>query len=272
MPDSPHLAVASALSSRFRAVLAEAWHFGRHWGGHFSVLHAGPYTPAKEETFRTAFSSLGLPEDTSFHCAEGPAADTLIRLARENRVDMLLAGALERDLEPHFLSGVARELLRRAPCSLVLFTKPQDEPVPPHRVVVMVDYSPAARAALQAAIDFAHRHSIEEFHVLSVFTPFAAARARMGNQDEPAGNTQDEQARLDDFVSQICTTDLPIDTRVIQSTTGMGAADFIKSIGADLLVIPAASNAEGNTLLSTSMDWVAQVIPCTLWVVKPSTA
>jgi len=263
-----HLAAACALSPRLHGVLAEARRFAALFDARFSVLHAGEQTTAHEERFRAALEKAGLPGDTTIHWAGGAPAPALIGLAEKAHVDLLVAGALERDAAPHFLSGVARSLLRGAPCSLLLFTDPREQPCPFRRIVVLTDFTDSAREALSLALHVAEREQAEVLHVLSVHTPFTAARAQLGSEAGPGRHAHDEEAMLDDFVAFAAESPVPIDTRVIHSTTGMGASDFTKTIEADRLVIPAIADGAGSTLLPPYMDWVMQVIPCPLWVVK----
>jgi nucleotide-binding universal stress UspA family protein len=269
MSDPAHLAVACALSPRLRGVLAEASRFAGLFDARVSILHAGARSETTEKQFATAIGEAGLPAETPVHWAAGEPAAALSGLADEQSADILAAGALERDVEMQFLSGVARGLLRSARCSLVLFTKPSEQPQPFRRIVVLTDFTPAAAEALRLALHVAEREKVEVLHVLSVFTPFTAARAKLGTEDEgPARHERDEEGMLADFVSGAADSPVPIETRIIHTTTGMGASDFTKTIEADLLVVPAETTAEGETRLPTSMDWVMQVIPCNLWVVK----
>ncbi len=269
MSDPAHLAIACALSPRLRGVLAEAARFAGFFGAKVSILHAGTRSEASEKQFAAAIAEAGLPPETPVHWGAGEPAATLARLADEQGVDLLAAGAMERDVELQFLSGVARGLLRSARCSLLLFTKPNEQPQPFRRIVVLTDFTPAAAEALRLALHVAEREKVEALHVLSVFTPFTAARAKLGAEDEgPARHEHDEEDMLAEFVSGAADSPVPIETRVIHTTTGMGASDFTKTIEADLLVVPAETTPDGETRLPTSMDWVMQVIPCNLWVVK----
>lgn len=269
MPEPKNIAVACALSPRLRSVLAEAWRFAQYFDAQFSILHAGAYTAEKEREFLANATTLGLPADTTVLWAEGEPAPALLSLAEKQGVDLLVAGALERDVGPHFLSGVARTLLRESNCSLLLFPKPNECPQPLRKIVVVTDFTDGSREALRLALHVAEREQVESLHVLSVFSPFAAARARMGAEENPTRNEEEEDAMLDEFVSFAADSPVPIETRVIHSTTGMAAADFTKTIEADLLVVAATTNPDGSIQLPTYMDWVIQVIPCNLWVVKP---
>jgi len=73
--------------------------------------------------FSDVLAELGLPADSPIHYEEGdPAEAILAALAREN-IDVLVAGALEKEIVLHpFLGNVARRLVRDANCSVMLFT------------------------------------------------------------------------------------------------------------------------------------------------------
>jgi len=269
MPRYEHIAVASALSPRFRAVLAEGWRFANRFGARFSIIHAAGYTPEREEQFREANEALGIPLNTPIIWKEGPdPAASIVEAAREHGVDLLVAGALERDARMHFLGGVARELMRRLHCSLLLFTHPEVEHHHFRRLVAITDYTEEARNAFRSALKLAEMEEAEILHVLSVFSPFAKARAILKDDGQPGRHEEEEEALLDEFVSTGAESPVTIDPRVIHSTTGMGASDFTKNVDADLLVVPASAHPEEGTLVPVYLDWVFKVIPCNLWVVK----
>lgn len=269
MPDLRHLAVASARSPRFRAVIAEAWRLARLMGSErFSIIHVGERTTEAAADFAEACAGLGLDAGAVVHWLSGEPADAIVQFAAEQQVGLIVAGALERDTGPHFLSGVARALLRQCPCSLLLVTEPAPEPRPFRRLVMVTDFSESSRRAFRAALALAEKDEAESLHVLSVYTPFSAARADLGTAQGPVRGEEDEETRLEQFVEAGADSPVEIDVRVIHSTTGLGASDFSKTIEADLLVVPAAADAQGGTLLPAYMDWVIQVIPCSLWVVK----
>jgi hypothetical protein len=89
------------------------------------------------------------------------------------------------------------------------------------------------------------------------------ARAKHG----PAGRTRKEtERRLVEFVADSPPCRVALDVDIIEGTTGFGAYDFIQSIGADLLVVPAPPQLDGA--VPPRMNWALQVIPCSLWVVR----
>lgn len=269
MPRYEHIAVASALSPRFRAVLAEGWRFAKRFNTRFSIIHAAGRTHEREAQFREACETLGIPMNTPIIWKDGPdPAASIVEAAMENSVDLLVAGALERDAQMHFLGGIARELMRRLHCSLLLFTHPEIEQHRFRRLVAITDYSEEARDAFQSALKLAEMEEAEILHVLSVFSPFVKARAVLKDSDQPGRAEDEEEEMLEDFVSAGADSPVMIDPRVIHTTTGMGASDFTKNVEADLLVVPASAHPEEGTLVPAYLDWVFKIIPCNLWVVK----
>ena len=268
-PAPLHVAVASALSPRFRPVLSEAWRVAQTLGAsRFSILHVGPRSPEAEAEFTSAQTELSV--SGALHWGEGDPAEALLHWVEALSIDLLVAGALERDLGPHFLSSVARSLLHGAHCSVLLLTNPELPARPFRRIVAITDYSPAAHHAFRVALSMAEREQAEVLYVLSVFTPFTAARAALGAEEGPAHDEDDAHAMLDDFIQPAADSPIAVDARVIHSTTGMGASDFAKTMEADLLILPSGENAEGSTQLPVYTDWVSQVVPCSLWLVRVS--
>src|SRR5205809_4042604 len=143
MPDSsPYktIAVATTFSPRFRQVLAEAKRIRDRFSADLHLIHVGRRNGETASKFRAVLAELELPADSPIHYEEGDPAEAILgALAREN-IDVLVAGALEKEIVLHsFLGNVARRLVREANCSVILFTAPQKRPKPLRRIVFIAD-------------------------------------------------------------------------------------------------------------------------------------
>ncbi|MGA3170636.1 MAG: universal stress protein [Chthoniobacteraceae bacterium] len=264
------VAVASTFSPRFLPILAEAKMIAALLDRPLEIIHAGAETPENQDRFSKAFAEMDFTAPIHWRQAAQPSA-AIIEAARDAGIGLLIAGAMERDSEGRFFLGkVSRALVREAPCSLLLFTTPSREPAPLRKLAVIVDFTDASRNALSAALDLAARCNAEEVHVLRVFTVFAQFLAEphefIKGQDTNA--LAAEEARLDAFVEEFATGSAPIITRCIEGTTGFAAADFVQSIGANLLII-ASEAASGHAQFPARMEWLENVIPANLLVVRP---
>ena len=221
---------------------------------------------------------MELPADSPIHYHQGAPADAILEAIRANSLELVIAGALEKEvvLRP-FLGNVARRLVREAPCSVILFTKPEREPKPLRRFVFFVpDYSAHSRSALQCAVQLAEKESCENLYVIRVYTTFDAARATLranlpegaAKEDQPAALTlEEEEEALENFIEGAGPTAVPIEARSLRGNTGFVASDFVQSVEADLLVVPVEPNPE-TTEFPAHIAWVADVIPCNLWIIR----
>ncbi len=266
------MALASTFSPRFLPLLAEANAFSTRLGGGFSVITAGDCGPAERERFAKAFADLGIDPAPALHCVPGEPAAAILRTAREQGVDLLMAGALEKDTGGrNFLGDVARTLMRDSPISLLLFPQPSAEPALFKKLAVIVDFSEEAREALEQAIFLAGRHSSESIHVLRIFTIFDQALSKpdeffQGKKTEHPGLAE-EEAQLEEFIAAAGASSVPIESRCIEGTTGFAASDFVQAIGADLLIIPSVPPGSPH-MFPQGMDWIFNVIPANLLVVR----
>jgi nucleotide-binding universal stress UspA family protein len=132
MMDYKHVGVASAFSPTFTAVLAEAKCFAIHCGADLEVVHAGASDIEKEKRLVAA---LGQRAAIRWVAGE-TAAQAIIAAVKDFAYDLLIAGTPDRETDDKSFAGdVAPELLRNAPCDLLLVPRPLEEPTAPQHIV-----------------------------------------------------------------------------------------------------------------------------------------
>jgi nucleotide-binding universal stress UspA family protein len=275
-----HLGVAVAFSPRLETLLAETAYRAPFLAARLSLIHAGAPTPEKEARLREAMQWAGLPGETGIYWMSGAPPDAAILNAVEaHNIDLVLAGALEKERPlRYYLGSVARNLVREAPCSLILLTEPQVRPEPIRRVVVITDYSEQALIALTRALRLAEQEEAEQVFVLRVLSQYGTAMALSeGVRRDRARAYQiatraEEEALLQDLVDAAGRSHVPIEARIIEGHTGHIAAQFAREHQADLLVMPSANRHSHffERLFPSDMEWVLREIPCSLWVVRES--
>jgi len=266
------IAVASTFSPRFKQVLAEAKRIRDRLVSDLHVIYVGERNEETAKKFGDAFAQLQLPGNSTIHYEQGEPADAILRVLVKHKIDMIVAGALEKEIVLHrFLGNVARRLVREAACSVMLFTRPEVKPRSLRRIVFVADYSDHALQALKTALPLASVESCERLYVIRIITTFdearASRRADAGNGDKPKSD-EDEEAALEKFVLSAGATDVPIETRCIRGNTGLAASDFAQSVEADLLVVPVETNEDASRQLPNNIAWITDVIPCNLWVIR----
>jgi nucleotide-binding universal stress UspA family protein len=273
MIDPPYrtVAVASTFSPRFLQVLAEAKRIRDRLCRQLHLIYVGKRDATTIEKFSAALSELALPADSPIHYQEGDPAAAILEAARANEVDLIVAGALEKEaVLRQFLGNVARRLVREAACSVMLFTKPAQTPQPFCRIVLMAEYSDHGRAALHKALRLAALEECEKLFVIRLYTTFDEARAKARTEapeigSEGARTLEEEETALEHFIDSAGATHVPIEARCIRGNTGYAVLDFVQSVDAMMLVVPNDPGTEG---LPARLEWVTDVIPCNLWVIR----
>ena len=266
------LAVATTFSPRFKRVLAEAKRVRDRFGAELHLIYVGRRNDETPRKFSEVLAELELPADSPIHYEEGDPAQAILAALVRDKIDVLVAGALEKEVVLHqFLGNVARRLVREANCSVMLFTHPQKKPKPLRRIVFIADNSQQGLVALKTTLMFAEAESCERLYVIGISTAFDEARASIAG-DATDSVTQKpkhaEEDALEEFVLSAGATEVPIETRSIRGATGLAASDFVRSVEADLLVVALPKNRGAVQQLPSNIAWVSDVIPCNLWVIR----
>ncbi len=277
-PFYKRIAVASAFSPRFEQVLAEAKRVRDRLGSELNLIYVGKKDAATTRRFADALAEISLPADSIIYYHQRSPADAILEAARAHGVELIVAGALEKEVVLRsFLGNVARRLVREASCSVMLFTKPEREPKPLRRIVFFVpEYSAYVQRALQQTLSLAGKEQSEGVYVIRVYTSFDAARATLRTQssDQPADDPpkartlEEEEEALEQFMETAGETNVPIEGRCIRGNTGFAASNFVQSVEADLLVVPVEPSSATKSELPPHIAWVTDVIPCNLWVIR----
>jgi len=266
------IAVATTFSPRFKQVLAEAKRIRDRFSADLHLIHVGRRNQGTPKKFAEVLAELGLPADSAIHYEEGDPAQAILAALTREKIDMLIAGALEKEIVLHpFLGNVARRLVREANCSVMLFTHPEKKPKPLRRIVFIADHSQQGLVALKTTLMLAEAESCERLYVIGIITAFDEARASIAG--DTTGTTthkpnHGEEDPLEEFVLSAGATEVPIETRFIRGATGLAASDFVRSVEGDLLVVPLPKSRETVQQLPSNIAWVSDVIPCNLWVVR----
>ena len=267
------IALAATFSPRLLPLLAEAGRLAEKIRCDFSLIHAGAEDEEKREKFETAFKEVSLSRRPAIHWArEGEPEAAILRTVKEQGIDLLIAGALEKETSGRqYVGNVARTLLRDAPCSLLLFTEPSVDAQAFRQIVVITDFSELSAGALRRAYFLAGHHFTEKIVIVRVFTIFTQAKEQpgefFGKTDSRRPMLEAERKHIEEFAASVGTSPVPIEAVCAEGTTGFAASDYVESVKADLLVIP--SKAPGTPqLLPDGMDWVFKVIPSNLFIVR----
>jgi nucleotide-binding universal stress UspA family protein len=248
------------------AVLAEAARISRSLCAPLSLIHADDFTQEKEDRFRSALRDLQI-DGAAIRFEPGEPAEAILKVQLEGNIDLLVAGAMERQsVHRNFTGDVARELLQRARCDLLLYTEPKEDPNPPERILVVVpDLSERSRQVFCAALNLADRSGGRQITLLHVQTTFAEAKEKALGVTNGALSAEET---LESWVEGEPRPNLELDYHLLRGNTGFTACEFIQSSGTDLVVMSSQMPSSAQPVFAPALDWIIQVIPGNLWVIR----
>src|SRR5262249_41933263 len=162
--DSPYrtIGVATTFSPRFKHVLAEAKRIRDRFGAELHLIHVGQRSQETPGKFSDVLVQLGLPADLPLHYDDCDPAEAIFRAVSRDKIDLFIAGSLEKEIVLHeFLGNDSRRLVREANCSVMLFTRLQKNPKPLRRIVFIADRSKDELRALKTTVQLAEAESCE---------------------------------------------------------------------------------------------------------------
>src|SRR6476619_903414 len=133
----------------------------------------------------------------------------------------------------NFTGDVARELLRRAPCDLLLYTEPKEEPRPPESILVTLpDFSDLSRHVFHRAVSVAERNGSKHVTIVYVQTTFAEAKEKALGTGNGLPSAEES---LESLLRDKENSNLQLDYHLLRGNTGFTACEFIQASGTDLV-------------------------------------
>ena len=158
------LGLAITFSPTGKALLKEAKRLRDIFDSQIVLIHNGEKTNDSVTKLNELIESTGFnTSNVSIEWVSGDIANTIMKKAEETNVDLLLAGALEKENFIRYYSGsVARKIMREAHCSVLILTSPSETPIPFKKFCVSVDYSLQSERTIKAAYNFAMLEHADE--------------------------------------------------------------------------------------------------------------
>ncbi|MDO6739055.1 universal stress protein [Wenyingzhuangia sp. 2_MG-2023] len=117
--------------------MIEACRFANYFNAKLYVVHIGEDESSKRDFFNQVIEEFGFDGDVEFVFKQGNPVKTLSRFCDENKIDLLILGAVKREkLLKHYLGSVARKLTQQVKCSVFLVIRHSEEEISKKHIVV----------------------------------------------------------------------------------------------------------------------------------------
>lgn len=272
------IALAIAFSPRLEANLAEAARLRALFNARLFLIHVGEHSYADDEVLKKLFQKYALDaSNTEILWKDGSTVDTILDCCREEHIDLLVTGAMEKEGVITYLKGsVARQLGRKAQCSVLMLTEPSVNPHPFKNIVVSsMDQSNKANiiemAIYVARLDQASNVSIVQESDLLKIANLSQEDKTLEDLDQVREHFVNEDTqKLNEILSCTDCGNLHITTHHLEGKPGVGISNYAREQQADLLVLGQSEKKLGiiDRVFQHDIEYVLANLPCNLLIVQ----
>lgn len=274
------LLVCLARSPQARALAGEGAAIARLIGAELKCVHVRDTPSAATDDLVRTLEDAGVdPANVSIAIRDGRPADAICEVARTEQIDLIVAGALEREglLASMMMGSIARRVARNAPCSVLLLAKGQSPATDGFaQIVAATQLNEYSFEMLGIIAREARRAGTRALHVVRELGNYEMRELRYRNassqesRDFERSWLLEHQEQLIQFLEPLDFANLELHVRCLTTGEGVAAMEYAERCNADLLVYPAPPRR--MTLWDQFFDHpssvVLQQIKCALLVYR----
>ena len=274
------IGVAIAFSPRIEAILFETARIKSMLNAELILVHVGSSGEKEISRLNQLLEKTGLRnrDDVRIFWEQGKPSQRIIATCKRERVDLLIAGALKKEnLVRYYIGTIARKIIRKADCSVLLLTNPSIAPVPFQNIVVDADDRPYVEDVLRSACQIAIKDKAPWLHIVRELkmyglTMTAAEQCSEAEYEEMRNKlVQSEIETVEKILKNIPHEGIKINIKLVSGKSGFELSQFAQRKHADLLVIGAPDPRFSlfDRVFTHDQEYIFADLPCNLLIIKP---
>jgi nucleotide-binding universal stress UspA family protein len=271
------IALAIAFSPRIEALIAETKRLKDLHQASLVLIHIGKKTQELEEKLLAILKKHDVdPKLTKIIWEEGKPAKKIIQICNSENVDLLIAGAMKKEvLFTYYLGSIARKIIRKAACSVLVLIEPSEQPATFKKIVINGTQQPQTPYVIGKAIEICKLEQASQVFILNEIKMYGLQMATIGEDNEESASKQrkkmvNEEIRyVEDILRTINQDGLKINIKITSGRWAHELAKFSESIHADLLILGGHENLTFfDRLFPHDIEDILGNLPCNLLIVK----
>ncbi|MBU3663083.1 MAG: universal stress protein [Bacteroidetes bacterium] len=273
------IAIAVAFSPRCEAILAEARLIHQRLGAKMVFIHIGKKSLQEEQYLKHLLHRFELDQTgNEVVWREGDPVESIINICQELNVDLLVAGALEKEsLLKYFMGDISRQLSRKVKCSMLLITEPSTHPKGFKYLVVEGTDHPKTENTISKAVELAQAYQASNVIIIQESDPGKMALIRSDELKENEADQikeellKEEDQKLEEILRCTDCGNLSIQTERIEGKPGYVISKYAREKNADLLVVNSSDKPMNllDRVFPHDIEHALADLPCSLLIVHP---
>lgn len=271
------IAVAVGFTPRLEAILAESGRLQQLFNAQLIFIHIGDKNAEMEQQLKELLDKYNLSKpENKLIWEKGSPVEQIVEICNDQDVDLLVAGALEKEsVLKYILGGVARNLCRKSQCSMLMLREPEVFSKPVKRIVVEGSDHPKTAQTVETAIYIGKKTKADVVHVVQEQD---VAKSALIRSDVFTDNEADEHkekieieevATLNHILSCADCGSLKVQTERLEGKPGYVISNFAREQKADLLVLNSPDTKLNliDRFFPHDIEFALADLPCDLLIV-----
>lgn len=271
------IAVAVGFTPRTEAILAESKRMQQQFKANMVFIHIGEKSLQQEQYLKHLLHrfELDTPENKLIW-EQGDPVEKIIQLCDDEQVDLLVAGALEKEsMLKYFMGGIARNLCRKAKCSIIMLREPDVKSRPVRRIVVEGSDHPKTETTIETAIYLGKQTGANDVHIVQEQDAgkMALIRSDAFTDNEAESHKEkmesEEESKLNKILSCKDCGSLQLHTERLEGKPGYVISKFAREHEADVLVLNSPDTKLNllDRVFPNDIEFALADLPCDLLIV-----
>lgn len=239
------IALAIAFSPTLEALICEAVRIQRLHNALLLLIHVGNESEEKNQQLNDLFDRHQIDrEQVKVMWENGKPAKKILQVCKKEGVDLLMAGALKKEqLITYYLGSIARKIIRKSQCAVLILVKPSVIPEPFDKVVVNGTRHEQTPKIIRHAVRFCKIEKSKRVFILNEIKMYALQMTSVRQRTEKEVNdfrtklVNEEIQYVNNALKELDTEGLKIDIKVNTDRWTTQLVEFSKNIHADLLIV-----------------------------------
>lgn len=272
--------IGIAFSPNIVANIHEAVRLANMFNSELVCVHVGEKTQEKESQLDEIFGKApSLNSKKTLLFQTGNPVDVILETCRNQNIDLLILGALQKEnIYKYYVGSIARILTRKAPCSVLLLIKHSIERVPCKHIVVNGLQDPKTEETIQTSfyvsqgLDCQKITIVEEITQQEIHAKASDDISLRKMKIEKERITNREEMRVKDILTHIPEenkNNISIKTQSIFGKRGYSIGHYARVVRADLLIMNAPNKTRlWDRLFPHDMEYILSELPTDVLIVK----
>jgi len=271
------IALAIAFSPRMEALICEAKRMKELLDASLILIHIGQDSQDKRASLDALLKKHQLDQQTTTVIwKEGKPAKKIIQICNQENVDLLIAGALKQEnVFTYYLGSVARKIIRKAKCSVLVLIEPSLEARRFDKVVINGTQQSQTPEVIRKGIALCRAEKSTQVFVVNEIKMYLLRMATASEESEAKAAmikrqlVQDEINYVENILKDIEQGDLKIQIKVTGGRWAVELAKFSEKIHADLLIVGAQENLTFlDRLFPHDLEDILSNLPCNVLIIN----